>query len=105
MLESFIYGPIIQVHVEELAPLNRFSLIWEHLFDQFYDVVVADEAASVDGHALAPCDHEVHQSAEQTVKEKVQLVAIKLLLRLEAEEKHDICRSSAIIIIMKKIEN
>ena len=52
---------------------------------------MADVASSVDRHALTSRDHEVHQPAKQTVKEKVQLVAVKLLLRLKAEEKHDIC--------------
>ena len=57
---------------------------------------MTDIASSVAGHALTPRDNKVHQAAEQTVKEKVQLISIEFLLGLKAEKQHDIYISETI---------
>ena len=90
VLKSFIDASIVHIHVQELATLDRFILIWEHLFDQFDDIIMANIATSVTWHAIALRDDKIHESTEETIQEEVQLISVELLLRLEPEEKHDI---------------
>ena len=90
VLKSFIDASIVHIHVQELATLDRFILIWEHLFDQFDDIIMANIAASMTWHAIAPRDDKIHEAAEEAIQEEVQLIPVELLLRLKPEEKHDI---------------
>ena len=90
VLKSFIDGSIVHIHVQELATLDRFCLIWEHLFDQFDNIIMTNVASSIAWHAIAFRNNKIHQAAEETVQEEVQLIPVELLLRLKPEEKHDI---------------
>ena len=51
---------------------------------------MTDVAATIPGHSIPFCNGQVNQTSEETVKEEMQLVPVELLLRLEAEEKHDV---------------
>lgn len=86
VLYRVLNSPVLHVKVKELISVDGLSLIWEYFLDELDDVIVANVAASVLGHHLPFRDHEVEQTSEDAVEEEVQLVAIELLLGLEAEE-------------------
>ena len=54
------------------------------------DIIMANIAASMTWHAIAPRDDKIHEAAEEAIQEEVQFIPVELLLRLKPEEKHDI---------------
>ena len=51
----------------------------------------------MDWSPISACDHQVAQAAEQAIEEKVELITVELLHRLEAKEEHDVLRDSLLV--------
>jgi len=91
MLEGLLCRLILCIERFELVAFDCFCSIREHLLHKFGNLSVTYVGAPVQRHFLAFYNNEVEQSAKKTVKKEVQLVSVKFLLGLEAEEQGYIC--------------
>ena len=80
MLQRILYCTIVQVKLHKLGILKLFCSLWEHLLDELCDILVIDVVATILWQSLALRDHKIHQTTEEAVEVKVQLVSEELSL-------------------------